>query len=262
MKKMATWIPKAAVVGLTLAFAFSVAAQTQQTTAKVTRIKGSARYSADATNWKDLKVGMQLGSGTVVQTAANSYVDLVLGEAGVVAQSPKIGEYLTYNPQTEQDSLRIYEDSMLAIDKLTSTRTGMGEVKDTQLDLRAGRIFGKVKKLSAASKYEIKMPNGVAGVRGTIYSISAQGVVQVLSGSVVVAYVGPDGTVITQVVNAGYEFDANTKQLTPIPNFKQEEMTQAAGELGVGMITEPTTITVDQTQYFISPVEATPLPPS
>jgi hypothetical protein len=270
MKKMATWISKAVVAGLALALTLSVVAQTQEATATVTRIKGSARYSTDAANWKPLKVGMQLGGGVTIQTGAGSYVDLLLGEPDIIAQTPKIGEYLAYKPLAEQDSLRIYEDSVLALDKLTTTKTGMDEVKETQLDLRAGTIFGKVKKLSAASKYEIKLPNGVAGIRGTIYSISAQGVVSVLTGSVVIAYTGSDGTVVTQVVNAGYEFDTRTGQLTPIPDFKEKEMVEAARQAGVGPSTVPTTITVDQTEYYISPTQGSsdgsgalppPLPP-
>jgi hypothetical protein len=84
----------------------------------------------------------------------------------------------------------------LAIDKLTAEDTGTDMVTETQLDLRAGRITGSVKKLSAASRYEIKFPTGVAGIRGTLYSITSGGVVQVGLGSVVVSYL-KDGAVVT-----------------------------------------------------------------
>ncbi|HPY31007.1 MAG TPA: FecR family protein [Verrucomicrobiota bacterium] len=257
MKKLATLIPTAVVAGLALAFAFSVAAQPQQVTAKVTRINGSARYSTDAANWMPLKVGMELGSGTVIQTAAGSIVDLVLGDLDVVAQpTPKVGDTLSYQPMAEQDALRLYGDTVLALDKMTALKTGMDEVRETQLDLRAGKLFGKVKKLSPASKYEVKLPNGVAGIRGTIYSITAQGIVSVLEGTVVLAYVGADGTVVTQVINAGYQFNVGTGQLIPLPAIEQRELASAAGEIVAvpGLISEPTVITVDQNQYFISPV--------
>ena len=56
------------------------------------------------------------------------------------------------------------ENSALGIDKLTSMDTGSDSVTETQLDLKAGHIMGSVKKLSAASKYEVKIPNGVAGI--------------------------------------------------------------------------------------------------
>ena len=78
--------------------------------------------------------------------------------------------------------VRIWENTLLGIDKLTETQTGADVVTETQLDLKAGHIFGTVKKMSAASKYEVKIPNGVAGIRGTVYDISAEGVVKVSVG--------------------------------------------------------------------------------
>ena len=254
MKTSSTWIQKTVVCALALAFAFSVVAETKQVTAKVTRIKGSARFSTDSSTWQALKVGQTLSSGAVLQTAANSYVDLVLGQQTPIVRAPRVGEYLTYSPLGEEDSLRVYEDSVLAVEKLTATRTGADEVKETQLDLRSGTIFGKVKRLSGASKYEVKLPSGVAGIRGTIYTINAQGVLSVLVGSVVLAYVGPDGSVITQVVNGGWQFDPRTGQLTPIPDFRQKEMVKAAKEAGIGPNTPPTTYTVDDTIIYVSPV--------
>ena len=112
----------------------------------------------------------------------------------------------------------MWENTLLGIDKLTATQTGADVVTETQLDLKAGHIFGSVKKMSAASKYEVKIPNGVAGIRGTVYDISAEGVIKVLSGSVVLAYVGPDGTVVTQVIMGLQQFDARTGTLTPLPD--------------------------------------------
>ena len=124
---------------------------------------------------------------------------------------------MAYQPKSEQNTVRITANSVLGIDKLSTMQTGSDVVTDTQLDLKAGRILGNVKKMSAASKYEIKLPNGVAGIRGTFFDISAEGLVRVVTGSVVVAYVGPDGTVVTQVVSGGQQFDSRTGQLSPIP---------------------------------------------
>ena len=67
----------------------------------------------------------------------------------------------------EQNIVRMWENTLLGVDKLTFTQTGADVVTETQLDLKAGHIFGMVKKMSAASKYEVKIPNGVAGIRGT-----------------------------------------------------------------------------------------------
>ncbi len=189
-------------------------------TGKVVRIKGAARYSTGNNVWQPLKVGTVLRSGNVVQTAAGSFVDIAINESasapsprGAAAASPTP---LHSQPASAQDVVRVLEDSVLAIDKLTAVQTGSDKVTETQLDLRSGKIFGTVKKMSAASRFEVKIPNGVAGVRGTVYFISADGVISVVSGSMVLAYTKGD-EVVTQVISSGWQFDTRTGQLTPIP---------------------------------------------
>lgn len=254
MKNTATWIQRLVVGVAAMALVAGATAQNaNQATAKVTRIKGSARYVSGNNVWQTLKVGQILGPGTTIQTAANSMVDVVLGAGEAYAPRPTLGEYLYYQPLEEQNVVRIYADSVLALDKLTVAKTGADEVSETQLDLKAGSIFGKVKKLSAASKYEIKIPNGVAGIRGTIFFISADGILSVLVGSVVIAYVAPDGSVITQVVNGGYQFDARTGQITPLPDLKKQELTKTAQQAAIGLNPPPNTYPFDYTYKYISP---------
>jgi len=56
------------------------------------------------------------------------------------------------------------------------------------IGFESGQHFSaRMKKLTPTSKYEIKVPNGVAGIRGTIYFINASGILRVLSGTVVIA---------------------------------------------------------------------------
>jgi hypothetical protein len=247
----------------------AVAAQTAvQSAAKVVRIKGNARFTTGNNVWQPLRVGALLKAGSVIQTASEgSYVDLVLGNEEATASTavnmsgspmaaaagPPPGSGSAPPSAGDQNIVRVFENSTLAIDKLTTMETGADTVSETQLDLQRGRIFGNVKKMSAASKYEVKLPNGVAGIRGTIYTLSAVGVVQVLVGSVVIAYVGADGNVVTQVVMGGQQFDARTGQVTPIPNFNQKEMVKLAKETRIGPNTPPTTFTVDHTIYYVSP---------
>jgi hypothetical protein len=144
------------------------------------------------------------------------------------------------------------EDSALAIDKLTVTQTGADVVSETQLDLQRGKIMGNVKKMSAASKYEVKIPNGVAGIRGTTYYITADGVVKVFVGSVVLAYVGPDGTVVTQVIMGGQQFDAKSGQITPISDYDQKGMAEFAKQSSARAYA-PTVYAIDYKLYFVSP---------
>jgi hypothetical protein len=133
---------------------------------------------------------------------------------------------------------------------------GVDKVTETDLDLKAGRILGTVKKMSTASRYEVKIPNGVAGIRGTVYHISADGVLSVLSGSVILSYVGPDGNPVTTEVKAGQQFDAKTGQITTIPESILREALLFQGEL-VGGAAPPTTfIAPDKTIYVVSPTTA------
>jgi hypothetical protein len=233
--------------------AVTSAAPAKERVGTVVRIQGAARYSTGNNMWQPLKVGTILRAGALVQTAQDSFVDVVIGDQNQPSARPSAGSYHTYKPVAEQDLVRLWADSVLSFDKLASVETGADVITETQLDLRMGKIFGTTKKLAAGSRYEVKIPNGVAGIRGTIYTLSSDGVVQVLVGSVVVAYTRPDGTVVTQVVTGGYQFDAKTGQVTPIPDFDQKEMVKAAKEAGIGPNTPPTSFTVDQTTYYVSP---------
>jgi hypothetical protein len=260
MKQTRSLLNGLAVCGIALAMTFSVAAQNvMQGTAKVVHIKGSARYSVGGA-WEPLKVGTVLRAGSVIQTEnqAGAYVDIVLygGEAGRAAGSVAGGGG-SYAPSSTQNIVRITENSQLGIDKLTSMQTGAEVVTDTQLDLKKGKIMGSVKKLSAASKYEVKLPNGVAGIRGTTYLLSSDGIIDVLDGSVVVAYQTANG-VVTQVVSAGQSFNIATGQLGTIDNATRtmlEHFASVGAPLPTNMevFTTETVIAIDQTTYFISP---------
>jgi hypothetical protein len=231
------------------------AQQMEQGSAKVVRIKGSARYATGDNVWKTLKVGDVLKPGSIVQTADKSRVDIVLGNPDAKPNEAVFGEMVSYQPEAEQNFIRVWENSVLAIDKLLVANTGTDVVSETQLDLKTGKVFGTVKKVSAASKYEVKIPNGVAGVRGTIYTISSDGVVSVLVGSVVIAYVDGSGNVVTQVVVGGQQFDTRTGQIAPIPNFDQKTMVRSAKDSRIGPNTPPTTFVNDNTTYYVSPVQ-------
>jgi len=273
MKNTRSFLKSLIVCGLALAMVSTLSAQTLQGKAKVVRVKGHARYSVAGSGWQPLKVGDVLRPGSVIQTGLerDSFVDFVLGDgmapvaalSGGPASPFQPSPVVHRQPKAEQNVVRVFENSVVGIDKLTSTDTGADTVSETQLDLQRGHIFGSVKKMSAASKYEVKLPNGVAGIRGTIYDITSDGVVRVASGSVVVAYMGSDGSVITQLVNAGQQFDARTGQLTPIPTDMLREMLGwERGLLAGGTLSEPTTFVVDRTIYRVtlSPVEEQPFP--
>jgi hypothetical protein len=221
----------AALVGLT--FVFSAAAQNvTQLKAKVVRISGHARFTTGNNVWQPLKVGDTLRAGTVIQTDSQkgSYVDLVLGDASGVIVAPSSPSVMalpmknSYAPRSEQNVVRVWENSALGIDKLTTMDTGADNVTETQLDLKAGHIMGTVKKLSAASKYEVKIPNGVAGIRGSLYELWANGLLKVNVGLGVLAWVGGDGNVNSKEVPGGSQFDPATGETSSIGAADRDNM--------------------------------------
>jgi len=224
------------------------------TPAKVVRVKGDARYTTDNTTWHTLKVGQKIEPGTVIQTGGNdSMVDIILGE-GEVDQNPQpLSSSVNFNPEAQQNLVRIWADTTLGIDKLTQMQMGSETMTDTQLDLRAGTVFGTVLKLSPTSKYEVKVPNGVAGIRGTIYLISATGVIGVLQGSVIVAYMDASGNPATKQVDKGYEFDTHTGEIKPLSQLNLGQLLRLAWEAQI-VINKPATVTTDHTIYEVSPV--------
>lgn len=211
-----------------LGFAVAVAALLSATTtqaapeqgkAVVRSVRGTANYSTDrGANWRALKVGTSLNQNSVVRTAPGSNVDLFLGDNGPI--------------------VRVTEDTTLGLDRLTIDRTGVDKVIETQLDLRNGRILGNVKRLAAASKYEVKTPHGVAGIRGTRYDIRSDGTVIVTEGQVVVVYI-VDGQAYTATGNAGDTLrppTPGTRQvlISPTPPNVIAEINQQLDESGRG----------------------------
>jgi hypothetical protein len=250
---------------LALAMVSSVTAQSVvQGKARVVRIGGHARFTTGNNVWQPLHVGDVIKAGTVIQTEnkEGAFVDLVLGDGngslGMAASDASGAPSVTpisYRPSAEQNVVRIWQNSALGIDKLTSTDTGADMVTETQLDLRTGRVLGTVKKMNSASKYEIKLPNGVAGIRGTFYDITSDGVVRVSSGSVVLAYMAADGSVTTKVVVAGQQFDARTGEVTPIPDDVMKSMDAVQNSLlAMGVPgKDKTEFAQDHTIYHVSP---------
>ena len=255
----------AAICGTMLALAVAASAQTfKPGVATIVRVQGEARYSLNDDVWHPLVVGKTLGAGAVIQTAHDAIVDMVLGKTVEMPQAApwpdRIGPapdanirgMIDYRPSVEQNMVRMTGDTMLAIDKLTISDTGLDAVSDTELNLKQGRIFGSVKKLSAASEYLIKIPNGIAGVRGTLFEIDASGWCAVLKNSVLLAIVGPNGVPVTHVVGEGNQFDPQTGQISPLTPDLLNVLHQIATALDT-LYVEVISFTYDGTLCFISP---------
>lgn len=264
MKHIQSLINGFVVGGIALAMVATLSAQSVGT-AKVVRIKGSARYATVANQWQPLSVGAELRPGAVVQTGMEqgSYVDLVLTDGGGSSAvgsgtgvSPTLAsDSLVYTPARAQNVVRLWENTVLGIDTLRVMDTGADKVTETQLDLRSGRILGTVKKMSAASKYEVKIPNGVAGIRGTTYELRSTGELRVLDGTVVISLVAPDGSVTTKTINANQEFNPRTGAVAAIPATVESQLIASSTDVGATRVTDETIRFVrDRTIYFVSPV--------
>lgn len=185
--------------------------------AEVRAIKGSATFTPAGGSPAPLKVGTVVYTGATIKTGAGAVVDLFLGNsAGFV---------------------RIAENTTLALDKLAFTETGADTVVEVQLNLPDGTIMGNVNKLSAASKYEIKVPNGVAGIRGTRFRISSSAYVVLLDGSLIMVYVPTTGgnPIPYPLFGPPAQYFSPTEGVKPCPpELINEVLTQGGPTLGHG----------------------------
>ncbi|MBU6402053.1 MAG: FecR domain-containing protein [Verrucomicrobia bacterium] len=205
--RLSTWTAYAATL---LAATLVGTAQAKEGSATVRAIRGTADYSTGGGTWQKLSVGKVLGMGATIRTAADSEVDLFLKDNGPV--------------------VRVTPETTLGLDTLLFEETGDETVITTKLDLKNGRILGNVKKLAAASKYEVQIPSGVVGIRGTDYDISADGVVRVISGLAVVFYT-ENGVANQAQVSEGMAFNAQNKQVTQIPQQVITQLQQVIQQL-------------------------------
>jgi len=267
-------INSAVMCGTMLALAVAASAQTLKPgVATIVRIQGEARYSLGDGNWHPLVVGKVLAAGAVIQTAHNATVDVVLGKSILTPQTTTVPDRISpapdanvrgmvgFNPRVEQNMIRLTGDTVLAIDKLTVGDTGVDAVSDTELDLKQGRIIASVKKVSAASQYLIKIPNGIAGVRGCVVVIDASGWSAVIKdplepsdhkSALLVSIVGSNGTPATYQVDEGSQLDPQTGQITPLPPELLSLFQNIVKALGTAYV-ESVSFAYDWTYCYISP---------
>jgi len=237
----------------------------------VVRIVGEARYAKSLNpkpdDWHPLTVGQTLQAGSILQTAANATVDLVLGDK-ILHQIDSIPDKVapaadapvrgldSYKATAQQNVIRMQEGTVLAVDKLTIANTGIDAVSDTELDLREGTIFGNVKKLSSSSQYFIKIPSGIAGVRGTTFVISANGAITDVQGSMVLSTVGPNGPT-TVVLGPGDQYNPATGQVTHLTPQQFAQAMRTAVEV-ITVVEGIITFADDHTIIYISPTHGRP----
>jgi hypothetical protein len=103
----------------------------------------------------------------------------------------------------------------LGLESLSYDSTGAEVVIDTRLDLKAGRVSGHVRRMASASKYDVRIPNGVVSVRamearGAQYVIEVTGRATVQNGTLTVVFNN-----VTYTVNSGQTFDPTIPGVRP-----------------------------------------------
>jgi hypothetical protein len=261
-----------AILGVALVFSGVARATSFEVPGAITiaAVNGEARYSTDGNTWHPLVVGKVLRAGAVIETAAGSTADLVLSGTPVsvpetsaasqnypnltYASDPNIRGFVSYTPVAQQNVIRMGSGTMLAVDKLGQINTGADSIGDTELDLRAGKVFINAKKMSPNSQYIIKLPNGVAGIRGSCGSLTIKPnqdfQVDWLIGEIVVSGIGPDGQPHVKVVDGGNEYDPQTGDVVPLPS----ELIQLLGQFQ-----DSTSTTFSQTTPLAFDVSGCPL---
>lgn len=209
--------PAARFFSIALAFISAVLAAPVQAApangkAVVVKVVGTASYAATKGGSGAVLRGMIFRQGTSIVTGPASSVVLDLGNNG--------------------ETMVIRADTTLSLDTLDLAPAGTDKAATTQIELQRGSMAFSVKKLSTASKYEVRTPNGTAGIRGSEGVIYATGVFLCLDGTFLVSVRNlGTGVVETFTATAGNTVDASGPQvvLTPIT---QAVFDQRKAEIG------------------------------
>jgi hypothetical protein len=162
-------------------------AQFQPAQALVHAVHGYATCSTGG-KWQSLKENTGLVAGAIIKTAPDTTLDLFLPDSRTV--------------------LRLMPDSVLRFDCLDKMAAGEVGVTMTKLSLLSGTLIGSQHKLIHPSEFEVRLPNGLAKIVGTEYSIVADGTVACLRGTVSVLY-NPSGNGSSVSVSVPAGFSSN-----------------------------------------------------
>ncbi|MCM8760831.1 MAG: FecR family protein [Candidatus Omnitrophica bacterium] len=130
----------------------------EKRTAQIVSIDGSAEIKpAGQSSWKPASVGMVLNEGDTIKTASASWVLLNVDGKGQTA------------------TVEIKENSQMLLAELLIDPKS--ESSKTLLDLAMGEVLIKAQKVHGEkSKFEVKTPTSIVGVRGTTFNVKVEAV--------------------------------------------------------------------------------------
>jgi len=134
---------------------FAAIAQDINRSASIASLKGKAQVKLiNEKRWHSAKVGMVLHEGDSIRTSTGSWALLNL-DGGKTA------------------TVEVKENTQLLLSELK--KNDSSDVKDTLLDVAIGKILIKVQKLrKESSKFEVKTPTSIVGVRGTVFAVEVE----------------------------------------------------------------------------------------
>lgn len=152
---MKKFIPCVTLTLLVVCWGAKDSSSSELGSAAVKDLAGDALYRKSGTaRWAPLDRSTVLSEGDSVKTGADAQLTLELSGAG------KIGE-VTLRRDGE------FTLKTLTHDPATGTR-------DTLLDVHVGSVIVQAEKLQGESKFRVKTPTSIVGVRGTKFEVSVR----------------------------------------------------------------------------------------
>jgi len=150
--------------------------------AEVEEVTGNASYSLSGAAPQPLGSRTRIEPGTTLRTGAGSTaMILVGGSAGV---------------------LKLNENSTLVLDRISVSGSDSNATVDIQATLAEGNLLFDVNRLSEASRFEIKVPAGVAGIRGGKGSLNAASRCVLIEGLAVFVHAPPGKALVPYRLSA------------------------------------------------------------
>ncbi len=185
----------------------------------VVRLKGSARYAYNGDKeWTPIRVGEILKPGARIQTAAGSFVDLVLGVGvkvprGLMNPDPRIyGQ-----PCGGENTVRLTPDSVLFLTQVAQRTSAIwaGGPDHIALRLEAGGFYGSVHKSWRELSYTVSIAAGTVRLEdGAQFSLECPGRLIMRNGAATATLTEQDAV---RRVKAGDTLDFSTGKVMVIP---------------------------------------------
>ncbi len=189
----------------------NVGADLQELDSVVVVVKGNARFRTDGGPWNEVKRGMRLKPGCEIQTANDSYVDIRPGSRYRPLTREEFLPISWYrDTRTRRDGIRLLDNTIIHIDKVSGTHRGSSSVDRVRLTFRSGELFCSTRTAKPMPEYEVRLTNAVVHATNAVFLITAHDIVWVPLGTVIVSV--PERG-ISREVNASQCLDCTTGEL-------------------------------------------------